>query len=206
MAVYETSLWKKGYTYICGVDEVGRGPLAGPVTAAAVILPIGTKRNGISDSKLLTPKKREELADHIKGIAIAWAIESVDHETIDEINILQASLLAMRRAVLRLSARIDLLLVDGRQAVPDLPSEQRPIVGGDGVSVAIGAASIIAKVERDRMMTEYNHEFPGYRFDRNKGYPTREHRLALHARGPCTIHRKTFKLISDDVIQEALRF
>lgn len=206
MAVYENSLWKKGYTYICGVDEVGRGPLAGPVTAAAVILPVGTKRNGISDSKLLSPKKREELADQIKDIALAWAIESVDHDTIDEINILQASLLAMRKAVLKLSTQVDMLLVDGRQAVPELPFEQRPIVGGDGVSVAIGAASIIAKVERDRIMTEYDQVFPGYRFDHNKGYPTREHRLALHARGPCAIHRKSFKLFSDDVIQEMIRF
>lgn len=206
MAVYESGLWNKGFQYICGVDEVGRGPLAGPVTAAAVILPPGTKRNGINDSKAISASRREELVDHIKSIAVAWAIESVDPQTIDEINILQASLLAMRKAVERLSAQIDIVLVDGNRSIPDIEHHQMTIVRGDTKCISIGAASIIAKVERDRLMTEYDQLFPEYRFCRNKGYPTREHRLAIHAHGPCDIHRRSFKLLPEGLIQGKFEF
>lgn len=206
MPLYDNDFRKQGYNFICGVDEVGRGPLAGPVTAAAVILPPGTKRNGINDSKLLTSNKREQLAEHIKSIAIAWAIESVSPETIDQINILQASLLAMRKAILKLASRIDIVLVDGNKPIPDIELEQRTIIKGDSKSLSIGAASIIAKVERDNLMTEYHSIYPQYNFKQNKGYPTREHRLAIHLYGPCDIHRKSFKLLPDSIIKGVLRF
>lgn len=206
MAVFETGLWNKGFRYICGVDEAGRGPLAGPVTAAAVILPRETKRNGIGDSKLISLSKREELAEHIKSIAIAWSVESVDPQTIDEINILQASLLAMRKAVESLPTRIDLVLVDGNRPIPEIKLDQMTIVRGDARCISVGAASIIAKVERDRLMTEYDQLFPEYRFCRNKGYPTREHRLAIHAHGPCDIHRRSFKLLPEGLVQGKLEF
>ena len=200
----ETRLWNEGFRLICGVDEAGRGPLAGPVTAAAVILPAGTKRNGINDSKLLSARKREKLAEHIKSTALAWAVESVDHETIDRINILQASLLAMRRAVSKLESRLDIVLVDGNRPIPDVDFDQKTMVKGDMRSLSIGAASIVAKVERDRLMAEYHGSYPQYNFRQNKGYPTREHRIAIHTYGPCEIHRKTFKLLPDGVIQGAL--
>jgi len=206
MAVYETGLWNEGFRNICGVDEVGRGPLAGPVTAAAVILPPGTMRNGIGDSKAITAAKREVLAEHIKSIAVAWAIESIDPETIDRINILQASLLAMRKAVMRLSTRIDVVLVDGNRRIPDFEQEQITVIRGDSKCVTIGAASILAKVERDKMMVDYDQLFPEYKFGRNKGYPTREHRLAIHAHGPCDIHRRTFRLLPEGLIQGKLKF
>ena len=200
----DARLRSQGYDFICGVDEVGRGPLAGPVTAAAVILPGDVGRNGIRDSKLLSHTKREELAEKIKSIAVAWAIESVEPEVIDRINILQAALRAMRAAVLRLSVTPGVVLVDGNSRIPDIGIEQRTIVGGDALSISIGAASIIAKVERDRLMTEYHSAFPQYNFKRNKGYPTREHRLAIHLHGPCDLHRKSFKLLPDGVVQGML--
>jgi len=206
MSFCETRLWNDGFRLICGVDEAGRGPLAGPVTAAAVILPAGTKRNGINDSKLLSARKREKLAEHIKSIALAWAVESVDHETIDRINILQASLLAMRKAVARLGSRLDIVLVDGNRPIPDVDYDQKTMVKGDMRSLSIGAASIIAKVERDRLMAEYHDSYPQYNFRQNKGYPTREHRIAIYTYGPCEIHRKTFRLLPDGVIQGALSF
>jgi ribonuclease HII len=206
MSFCETRIWDEGFRLICGVDEAGRGPLAGPVTAAAVILPTGTGRNGINDSKLLSARKRERLAEHIKSIALAWAVESVDHEIIDRINILQASLLAMRRAVSKLESRLDIVLVDGNKPIPNVDYEQKTMVKGDMRSLSIGAASIIAKVERDRLMAEYHDSYPQYNFRQNKGYPTREHRIAIHTYGPCEIHRKTFKLLPDGLIQGALSF
>ncbi len=200
----ETRLWRRGYDLVCGVDEAGRGPLAGPVTAAAVILPAGTKRDGIDDSKLLSPRRRDELAEHIKSIAVAWAVESVEPEVIDRINILQASLLAMKTAVARLRTRPGIVLVDGNRMIPDVDFEQMTMIKGDARSITIGAASIIAKVERDRLMTEYHYSFPRYNFKRNKGYPTREHRLAIYTHGPCELHRKSFRLLRDGVIQGKL--
>jgi len=205
MSVMEIELWNDGLQLICGVDEVGRGPLAGPVTAAAVILPPCTMRNGIHDSKCLTPKRREELAGQIRSTAVAWAVESVDPETIDRINILQASLLAMKRAVLKLESQVDIVLVDGIKPIPDLDLRQLTVKHGDARCVSVGAASILAKVERDRMMCEYDAEYPQYKFARNKGYPTKEHRLAIHSHGPCAIHRKSFRLLPDGVIQGELR-
>jgi ribonuclease HII len=205
MALYETVLWKRGLQYICGVDEVGRGPLAGPVTAAAVILPPGTRRNGIKDSKVLSAAQREKLAEKIKRMAVDWAIESVDPATIDKINILQASLLAMKKAVEKLASRMDIVLVDGIYPIPGVDLDQAALRGGDSISVSIGAASILAKVERDSLMVEYDTLFPEYRFGKNKGYPTREHRLAIHSYGPCSIHRMSFKLLPDGIIQERLR-
>lgn len=204
LAIYEYSLWKSGIRLICGVDEAGRAPLAGPVTAAAVIMPENCRRTGITDSKLLPPLKREQLAEKIKAKSIAWAIESVDHETIDHINILQASLLAMKKAVLRLATEMDLVLVDGNHLLPDLRFAQEFVIKGDSKSVCIGAASILAKVERDRIMSEYHDIYPHYNFRQNKGYPTVEHRQAIHTHGPCEIHRKSFRLLPEEVFQEAL--
>jgi len=204
MSFCEARLWNEGLSLICGVDEAGRGPLAGPVTAAAVILPAGTKRNGINDSKLLSASKREKLAEHIKSIAIAWAVESVDHEIIDRTNILKASLLAMRKAVSKLGSRSDIILVDGNRPIPDVDYDQKTMVKGDMRSLSIGAASIIAKVERDKLMTEYHDTYPQYNFRQNKGYPTREHRIAIYTYGPCDIHRKSFRLLPDGVVQGVL--
>ncbi len=204
MAIYEYSLWKSGLKLICGVDEAGRAPLAGPVTAAAVIMPDNCRRTGITDSKLLTPLKREELAKKIKIKSLAWAVESVDHETIDRINILQASLLAMKMAVLKLATEMDLVLVDGNHLLPDLDFAQEFIIKGDSKSVCIGAASILAKVERDRIMSDYHDKYPQYNFRQNKGYPTVEHRQAIYTHGICDIHRKSFRLLPEKVFQEAL--
>jgi len=215
MTVCEADLWRKGIQFVCGVDEVGRGPLAGPVTAAAVILPPGTPRNGIRDSKLLSEKKREQLAEKIRSSAVAWAVESVDQKTIDAVTDTLRSgwittgpktKLAMRRAVLNLTAQIDVLLVDGNRCIPNMDIEQHVITRGDEKCLSVGAASILAKVERDRLMVKYDHIYPEYRFARNKGYPTREHRLAIHTHGPCAIHRKTFKLLPDGVVQGAFEF
>ncbi len=204
LETYEKILWRNGLELICGIDEAGRGPLAGPVTAAAVILPPNTRRNGIADSKTLTPGKREELAEEIRCKAVAWAVASVDHETIDRINILQASLLAMRKAYEKLSTRCEILLLDGNHLIPDIAIEQKAIVRGDSLAVTIGAASILAKVERDRIMDQYHVQFPQYNFASNKGYPTREHRCAIHLYGPCEIHRRSFRLLPDGVVQGAL--
>lgn len=204
MAIYEYSLWKSGIKLICGVDEAGRAPLAGPVTAGAVIMPENCRRTGITDSKLLSASKREELAEKIKNKALAWAVESVDHETIDRINILQASLLAMKRAIFKLAMETDLVLVDGNQLIPNLNIPQEYVIKGDSKSVCIGAASILAKVERDRIMAEYHEIFPYYNFKQNKGYPTPEHRRAIHTHGPCRIHRMSFRLLPEGVLQEAL--
>jgi ribonuclease HII len=206
VSAYEFSLWKTGARYICGVDEVGRGPLAGPVTAAAVVMPAASRRNGIADSKTLSQSKREVLAERIKSKALSWSVASVDPEKIDEINILQASLLAMRMAVESVTCPIDLVLVDGIHPIPDLNIEQETIRGGDGLSICVGAASVIAKVERDRLMSEYDQVYPVYKFAKNKGYPTLEHRRAIHIHGPCEIHRKTFRLLPEGIVQGTLSF
>jgi ribonuclease HII len=205
MFCYEARLWNEGQSLVCGVDEAGRGPLAGPVTAAAVILPAFTRRNGINDSKLLSSSRREELAEKIKSIAVAWAVHSVSPGMIDRINILQASLLAMKKAVSKLKTRSDIVLVDGNREIPRVDYLQEAVTKGDVKSICIGAASILAKVERDRIMTRYHAHYPQYNFRRNKGYPTREHRIAIHTYGPCEIHRRSFKLLADGVIQGVLR-
>ena len=177
--------------YICGIDEVGRGPFAGPVMAGAVILPKDCEILYLNDSKKLSAKRREELYDEIREKAVSWAVARVEPERIDEINILQATFEAMRKAVSKLSVRPDILLVDAVH-IPDLDIPQDSIVKGDAKSVSIAAASVLAKVTRDRIMVEYAGEYPGYGFDKNMGYGTAEHRNALAAMGPTPIHRRSF--------------
>lgn len=188
---YEEDAEKHGYKCIAGVDEAGRGPLAGPVYAAAVILPFGLEIQGINDSKKLTAKKRDELYDVIKEAAIAYAVVSCDEKIIDEINILQAALKAMREAVMDLAVVPDLVLIDGNKK-PDLPMDAQAIVKGDGKSASIAAASILAKVSRDRFMEQMHEKYPQYNFAKHKGYPTKEHREAVIKYGACPIHRKSF--------------
>jgi ribonuclease HII len=191
MSQYEQQLWNQGYKYIAGVDEVGRGPLAGPVVTAAVILPQDFYLPGLNDSKKVPPDKREEMYTQIMEQAVAVSVALSDAALIDEINIYQATLRAMRIAVQDLSVAPHITLNDA-VTIPGLQIEQRPIIGGDGKSISIAAASIVAKVERDRMMKEYNAQYPGYGFASNMGYGTAEHLAALRAQGPCPIHRRSF--------------
>lgn len=179
------------YEFICGIDEVGRGPLAGPVVAGAVILPKGSRILYINDSKKLSAKKREELFEIIQKEAISVGIGMASPERIDEINILQATYEAMRQAIANLSVEPELLLNDA-VTIPEVTIKQVPIIKGDAKSISIGAASIMAKVYRDRMMEEYDKLFPGYDFASNKGYGSKEHIEALHRLGPCPIHRRSF--------------
>ena len=189
-------LWKyerknSGYQYICGIDEAGRGPWVGPVVAGAVILPKDCDILYINDSKKLSEKKREELYDVIVEKAIAWGVGFASPERIDEINILQATYEAMREAVGKLNPQPDLLLNDAVR-IPKLQIPQIPIIKGDAKSVSIGAASILAKVTRDRMLRQYDELYPEYSFAKNKGYGTQEHIEALKKYGPTPLHRKTF--------------
>ena len=179
------------YTYICGIDEVGRGPLAGPVVAGAVILPKDCDILYINDSKKLTAAKREELYDEIMEKAVAAGIGMVSPQRIDEINILQATYEAMREAISKLEPAPDILLNDA-VTIPGVEIAQVPIIKGDAKSLTIGAASIMAKVTRDRMMAEYDKEYPQYGFAKHKGYGTKQHTQALLEYGACPIHRKTF--------------
>ncbi len=190
---HERECLAAGYRFVAGVDEVGRGPLAGPVVAAAVILPLdeGCLIEGIDDSKKLSPKKRERLAAVIKERAVAYAIEQVEAETIDEINILQATRLCMKKAVEKLSIGADMVLTDGNMTL-DIVPPQRSIVHGDALSYSVGAASILAKVYRDALMDKYAAEFPQYGFAKNKGYGTAAHIAAIREYGLCAIHRRTF--------------
>lgn len=179
------------YTSICGVDEAGRGPLAGPVVAAAVILPVDCVIDGLDDSKKLSPKKRETMFGEICEKAVAYGIAYTDHTRIDEINILQATYEAMREAVKKLDPCPDVLLNDA-VTIPGILKMQVPIIKGDAKSVSIAAASIVAKVTRDRMMAEMDKKYPGYSFASNKGYGSAAHIAALKKLGPCEIHRRTF--------------
>lgn len=179
------------YSAICGIDEVGRGPLAGPVVAGAVILPKDSRILYINDSKKLSEKRREQLSAQIREEAVAVGIGIVSSERIDEINILQATYEAMRRAIAALAVSPDLLLNDA-VTIPGVTIPQVPIVKGDAKSISIGAASIVAKVYRDHMMMEYDSLFPEYGFAANKGYGSQEHIHALEAYGPCPIHRRSF--------------
>ncbi|MFW2374009.1 MAG: ribonuclease HII [Gammaproteobacteria bacterium] len=179
------------YRYIAGTDEAGRGPLVGAVVAAAVILDKDRPIAGLNDSKKLSEKKREALAHQIRERALAWSVISVDADEIDRINILQASLAAMKRAVESLSLAPDLVLVDGNKC-PELSCRVEAIVKGDSKVAAISAASILAKVDRDRQMLELHDRYPQYEFNRHKGYPTRLHMELLQEFGPCPLHRKTF--------------
>ena len=194
---YEFSLRSRKPLCIAGVDEVGRGPLAGPVIAAAVIFPPAVLIPGITDSKKLTANQREALFPLIREKALAIGLGSVDAGEVDRINILQAALKAMKTAVLRLLISPDLLLVDGNRAL-DLPVPQRCLIRGDARSLTIGAASIVAKVVRDKMMESYHVRFPEYNFPGNKGYGTREHREALRRYGPCLLHRRSFNGVAFD--------
>lgn len=180
-----------GYGYVCGIDEVGRGPLAGPVVAGAVILPKDCRILYINDSKKLSAKKREELFDEIQKQAVAIGIGLVPHDRIDEINILQATYEAMRMAIANLKVKPGVLLNDA-VTIPGVDIPQVPIIKGDAKSISIGAASIMAKVYRDRMMIEYDKMYPGYGFASNKGYGSKEHMEALQKIGPSSIHRQSF--------------
>lgn len=190
MKQFEYQYWKD-YEYICGIDEVGRGPLAGPVMAAAVILPKDVNILYLNDSKQLSEKKREELYEEIKDKAVCYAVGMADVETIDEINILQADYVAMRQAINKLSVTPQILLNDA-VTIPSVNQPQVPIIKGDTKSISIAAASIMAKVERDRLMCIYDDMYPEYGFARNKGYGSAEHIEAIKKYGPCEIHRKTF--------------
>ena len=176
---------------VCGADEAGRGPLAGPVVAAAVILDPVRPIDGLRDSKQLSPSRRDELEQHIRGRAMAWAIAEASVEEIDALNILQASLLAMRRAIEALEPAAEFALIDGNQ-LPRLRIEARAVVGGDALEPAISAASILAKQYRDRLMVGLDREFPGYGFAMHSGYPTAQHLDRLRALGPCAVHRRSF--------------
>ena len=192
MYTVENNLREQGFMTVCGIDEAGCGPLAGPVYAAAVILNPNDPIEGLNDSKKLSEKKREALYPQIKERALAWAIASANAEEIDELNILQARLLAMRRAVEQLSVRPDHALVDGNRDpnIPDMPTLL--IVGGDGKSASIAAASILAKVERDHAMLELDKQYPQYLFAKHKGYPTKLHVEKLLEHGACPEHRQSF--------------
>ncbi|MBV9572498.1 MAG: ribonuclease HII, partial [Acidobacteriales bacterium] len=197
--------WESGATLVAGVDEVGRGSLFGPVVAAAVILDPAYRIRGLRDSKLLLKDRREVLAARIREHAIAWSVAAVDAARIDQINIYQASRVAMREAVLALNPAADHLLVDALRLECDLP--QRPIIHGDALSASIAAASILAKVERDRMVCEWDPVFPLYGLASNKGYSTPRHIAALRQHGPSPLHRQSFAPVwNNPVPQEMLAF
>lgn len=187
----EQELHGEGFTFVCGVDEAGRGPLCGPVFAAACILPDGLYIEGLNDSKKLTEKKREKLFDIIKKEAVAYSIASADVEEINEMNILEADLLAMRRAIDGLGVKADFAIIDGNIA-RDFPIPARAVVKGDSKSMSIAAASVLAKVARDRVCLELDREYPQYGIAKHKGYGTKEHKEALEKYGPSPIHRKKF--------------
>ena len=188
---FETALWDRGVTRVCGVDEAGMSPLAGPVAAGACILPVGARLPGVDDSKKLSEKERDRLAVVIKETAIAWAVAFVEPEEIDRVNIYWAGVLAMRRAVAKLAVAPEHLLIDARRIKEiDLPQER--IVHGDERSLSIAAASILAKTTRDALMNEMDRTYPGYGFARHKGYPVKEHKAALVKLGACPVHRRSF--------------
>ena len=191
MLKFEKKYKEMGYKHICGIDEVGRGPLAGPVVTCAVILPSDEIILGLNDSKQLSKKKREELYDIIVNKAICYSIGINSHERIDEINILQATYEAMRMSIYNMDVKPDLLLNDAVR-IPDVDITQVPIIKGDTLSASIAAASIVAKVTRDRIMEDYDKKYPGYDFKNNVGYGSGKHIEAIKNLGPCEIHRRTF--------------
>lgn len=188
---FEKQAMSEGYKVVCGIDEAGRGPLCGPVCAAAVILPVDCEIEGINDSKKLSEKKRDALYDIIKEKAVAYSIHMVDAKTIDEINILQATFLAMRTAVQNLEVKPDIALIDGN-GKPGLNIEERTVIKGDAKSVSIAAASILAKVTRDRYMLEVDKKYPQYAFAKHKGYGTKLHYEMIKQYGITEEHRRTF--------------
>ncbi len=191
MLRYETPLWQSGLVYVAGVDEAGMSPLAGPVAAAAVIFPPGTRIAGVDDSKKLDAETREALAIEIRNKAVAWCVGFAEVDEIDTINIYWAGLLAMRRAVEGLGQPAQHLLIDARR-LKDVAIPQQPIVKGDAKSLSIAAASILAKTARDAVMSEYDRQYPGYGFAQHKGYPVSAHVSALTRLGACAIHRRSF--------------
>ncbi|MGB9594823.1 MAG: ribonuclease HII [Candidatus Poribacteria bacterium] len=205
MLFYEKDLISKGYKMIGGIDEAGRGPLAGPVVASCVILDIDTPIFGIDDSKKLNEARRESLYWEIKKNAIAVGIGIIDNKIIDEINILQASLEAMVQAVKNLPIKPDFLLIDG-QFSPEIDFPKQAIISGDSKIISIASASIIAKVTRDKIMLELDKIYPQYGFSQNKGYPTKEHISAIKKYGPCDVHRKTFTPVADAIYQLSISF
>ncbi|MFQ5786874.1 MAG: ribonuclease HII [Thermodesulfobacteriota bacterium] len=188
---FEEKLWKAG-KLPAGVDEAGRGPLAGPVVAAAIILPKECTLNTLDDSKKLTPEKRVIILEQIKELAISTSVGIIDSHLIDKINILRAAILAMEKAVKHLEKAPDFLLIDGNIRI-SIPIPQEPIVKGDSKCCSIAAASILAKVTRDKIMNNYHSLYPEYNFSKHKGYPTKEHLEAIRRFGPSPIHRKTFR-------------
>ena len=198
---FEELARRQGYRSIAGIDEAGRGPLAGPVVAAAVILDPESGVDGINDSKKLTEKQREGLFDRIMATAVAVGVGIMDHDVVDRDNILQATLAAMKEAVAQLAATADFLLIDGISRIP-LAVPQRSIKQGDGRSVSIAAASIIAKVTRDRLMVEYDRLYPGYGLAGHKGYGSQAHLEAIARLGPSPIHRTTFRGVREHVRSE----
>lgn len=192
LSKFEKECYEKGYVSIAGIDEAGRGPLAGPVVAGAVILPKDCLLEGINDSKKISEKKREKLYDDIIENAVAWGVGIVDHTVIDEINILNATRRAMKLALENLQVKPDYILIDAEKKVDTNGIPYLPIIKGDALSISIGAASILAKVTRDRMMREYDKMFPMYGFEKHKGYGTKAHVEAIKEHGPCMIHRQSF--------------
>lgn len=188
---FEKEALAKGYKSVCGVDEAGRGPLAGPVCATAVILPEGVIIDGVNDSKKLSEKKRESLFDVIREQALSYSIAYATVDEIEEINILNATMLAMRRAIDGLDIKADYAMIDGNK-IPPLDIDAECIVKGDAKSMSIACASILAKVSRDRLLYKYAEEYPMYGFDKHKGYGTKVHREAILKYGPCPYHRKSF--------------
>ena len=196
---FENEAYARGYKYVCGVDEAGRGPLAGSVFAAAVILPRGCVIDGVNDSKKLTEKKREQLYSKIKEQSLAYCVASASVDEIDEINILNATFLAMTRAVSGLQVKADFALVDGNR-LPSLEIDAKAVVKGDALSESIAAASILAKVERDHFMLNLANEYPNYAFEKHKGYGTKLHIEMIKKYGASKVHRKTFlkKILNKD--------
>lgn len=201
LLLIERALYDEGYHLIAGIDEAGRGPLAGPVMAAACILPKHFNLPGLDDSKKMTEKKRVFLATKIKEQALAFSLGVATPKEIDLINILQATKLAMKRAFDNLAITADFVLIDGRDKI-DITVAQRPVIGGDGLSASIAAASILAKVTRDELMYEMHELYPEYSFDQHKGYGTRLHLEAIKKCGPCQIHRQSFSPIKEIVSSE----
>lgn len=189
---FEKAAVNSGFSCICGVDEAGRGPLAGPVCAAAVILPEGTVIEGLDDSKKLTEKKRERLYDIIKQTAVAYSVAYGTLEEIETVNILEATYLAMNRAIDGLTVKPDFALIDGNRVPRGIKIPCETVVKGDSKSMSVAAASVLAKVTRDRLMLEYDKKYPEYNFKKHKGYGTKEHTELIKQYGPCEIHRLSF--------------
>lgn len=189
---FEKAAVNSGFSFICGVDEAGRGPLAGPVCAAAVILPAGAVIEGLDDSKKLTEKKREKLYDIIKETAVAYSVAYGTLEEIETVNILEATYLAMNRAIEGLTVKPDFALIDGNRVPRGIKIPCETIVKGDSKSMSVAAASVLAKVTRDRLMLEYDKKYPEYNFKKHKGYGTKEHTELIKQYGPCEIHRLSF--------------